>query len=129
MRISDWSSDVGSSDLTALDELGSGHLHPPLLRSRIGSAAAHYPVGASQGQTERCVALGECVEHVRKVHELLHDDMDDLTFALDLAINAEQPRTHDDAAAFLEHSRPDDQIGDACLVQNGKASGGARVCQ
>src|SRR3546814_2544717 len=91
MRISDWSSDVCSSDLplsnwptpagsmkvTALDELGSGHLHPPLLRSRIGSAAAHYPVGASPGQAERCVALGECVEHVRKVHELLHDDMDE----------------------------------------------------
>src|SRR3546814_3771316 len=93
MRISDWSSDVGSSDLTALDELGSGHLHPPLLRSRIGSAAAHYPVGASQGQAERCVALGECVEHVRKVHELLHDDMDDLTFALDLAINRSEEHT------------------------------------
>src|SRR3546814_13414898 len=45
--------------------------------------------------------------------------MDDLTFALDLAINAEQPRTHDDAAVFLEHSRPDDQIGDACLVLDG----------
>src|SRR3546814_18084437 len=45
--------------------------------------------------------------------------MDDLTFAMDLAINAEQPRTHDDAAVFLEHSRPDDQIGDACLVLDG----------
>src|SRR3546814_3035593 len=45
--------------------------------------------------------------------------MDDRTFALDLAINAEQPRTHDDAADFLEHSRPDELIGDACLVLDG----------
>src|SRR3546814_228323 len=72
--LSNWPTPAGSMKVTALDELGSGHLHPPLLRSRIGSAAAHYPVGASQGQAERCVALGECVEHVRKVHELLHDD-------------------------------------------------------
>src|SRR3546814_13383044 len=87
-----WPTPAGSRKVTALDELGSGYLHPPLLRSRIGSAAAHYPVGASQGQAERCVALGECVEHVRKVHELLHDDMDDLTFALDLAIDRKSTR-------------------------------------
>src|SRR3546814_14405643 len=96
--------------VTALDELGSGHLHPPLLRSRIGSAAAHYPVGAPQRQAERCVPLGEFVEPVRKVHELLHDDMDDLPCALDLAIIAETPLPHADAEVFLVHSRPTAQM-------------------
>jgi hypothetical protein len=42
--------------------------------------------------------------------------MDRLAFALDLAIDAEQPRAHNEAPIFFEHSRPDDQIGDARLV-------------
>lgn len=107
---------VNTTKIRALDEFGSWHLRPPLPRPRIGSSTPHRAIGAPQRQAERPIALGERVEDVRKVHELLNDHMDRLAFALDLAIDAEQRRAHDEAPIFFEQSRPDDQIGDARLV-------------
>src|SRR6201996_4200031 len=86
----------------------------------IGLAAAVKVVAATVGQRERLViACADAAQQGGQIGQLFRDDMDDLTFLLQLAAAGEHRGGQYQTAVGLEHIGPEDQIGVAGLILDG----------
>ena len=68
------------------------------------------------GSGKAASRLADAGQLGRQIGELMGDEMDDLALALDAAAHGDHAGAQHDAAVFLEHLRPDHQVGDAGLV-------------
>ena len=66
----------------------------------------------------RHLLVAEMPKHIGVIFQLARDDVDYaiILVLLDDAVNAHQPRAHDDLALLREDVGPDDQIGDAGFI-------------
>ena len=84
-------------------------------------------VGAGGGDVDGA-RFAEAVELIGEIIDAPGDEMRDDAFALELAVNVQQPSCNDGAAEAFVDFRPDDDIGDAGFVLDGQendARGGA----
>ena len=82
-------------------------------------AGVCYLVAASMRQWESGVAAADGPELGRKVNEPMGDEVDHLALSLNTSAHSDNAGAHHDAAEFLEHLRPDHQVGDPGLVLQG----------
>ena len=60
--------------------------------------------------------IRQAVQRIAAVFQMLGDDMDDIRLALDITLNVDQPRRHDNLSVLRHHLGPDHKVGDAGLI-------------
>src|SRR5215469_7281085 len=76
-------------------------------------------VAAGDRRREVAAGAAQRPQEMAEVDQLLGDDMDDPSLALELAPHAHQPAGQHDAAEAVVDARPDHDVGDPGLVLQG----------
>ena len=94
----------------------------PLGGSSRGSGLPPACVASSPrpcGRGKAASRLPTVASSARKINEPMRDEVDHLALSLDASAHGDHAGAHHDAAEFLEHLRPDHQVGDPGLVLQG----------
>lgn len=73
-------------------------------------------IATSVWKWKRSVAIANACKRVGQIVEMPGDQVDDVAFTLDPAIDPQHAAAENGATVLLEDFRPEDQVGDACFV-------------